>query len=999
MATTDLHEAGAPDERLQRHHRLQRGGYDHLEPEVVEDVHRQRGELVVGLVEGFIEHHRRVTGQLAVGAAELVAQRGRQTGGGQLLALAAGFACTAAVDLDLLASGGIEFDTDEFNMQAHVQHQLAPTLVLAFLRAELGDQLTQYRELRFGQFALLGLLLGQHVAQALVEIQHLGQAAVGEFDGQQGAAVERHLLQRRIDLVQALGDRLARLGGVALQGQQVVLALALQQIEEACLVLRQAVVLQPLQAGQEVFGAGQADGEVTAVFRPGLAVAAEAAQQQVLQPVVLGLGAAELFVERVADLPEVGFQVLQAEHAERFEAFVQALLLQGRDHALGQRRALLMQPLQAFVFTAKLAALHAHVFIGALGLGHIGPGLFDLFAQLAQIGIAFAQVVQGLGDVIQALQRCGHIDLVPAQRAQLMAGQAGLALVLALRAQAGHVAVAGGDALGQFDRFSLVQIQLVAVVEAEQPAAAVADVVAIVLLETLARVLDLAFLGDAAVGIAQVACIHAFVIEAFAQLAAQPTGIAMLAQHQLVQQRACTGLAAVQRIVVAAHPVIDQAGPEVGLVDPLRDLGMVALIDQQRLREAVQHALDGALPRGVFVADLQQFAHERQRRLGNAGIAAQARAQLLHRRGNAGRGALERFQFRTHLGEAAFVVALAAHALGDGFVQFRRSTLAVVQARLGAGQLFGEPVRGLGQGFAELTAGVVGLAALGQAAVAFLGHTALLALQLFDALAALLATLRLQFGEVAFMVLQRTAALAFFTGQTAVAGVQFQQARLQQGQATLLAHAVDAQLHLVQVFALAAQCLQIGVVAACGQQGFDLAARGDHRLVGAIEFGEIIDQPLGGIEGARCVEHEVAQEHIQIAEVLRRLGLVQQAQRHLVLDPEHVAEPFGVAGEAVEVMHIAQALLELAQVQVEAAEVARDVEAALGDHVVLAHIGCGRAVAGDPEQAHQADDAAVIAAVFQHQRGPGGALAQVLGGDLAGAAVLLVGPGATHVGD
>ncbi len=69
-------------------------------------------------------------------------------------------------------------------MQAHVEYQLAPALVLAFLRAELGDQFTQHRELRFGQFALLGLLLGQDIAQALVEIQHLGQAAVGEFNGQ-----------------------------------------------------------------------------------------------------------------------------------------------------------------------------------------------------------------------------------------------------------------------------------------------------------------------------------------------------------------------------------------------------------------------------------------------------------------------------------------------------------------------------------------------------------------------------------------------------------------------------------------------------------------------------------------------------------------------------------------------------------------------------------------------------------------------------------------------
>ncbi|KAG1258362.1 hypothetical protein G6F66_014575 [Rhizopus arrhizus] len=84
------------------------------------------------------------TRQLAVGAAELVAQCCGQAGGGQFLALATGLAGAAAVDLDLLARFRIQFDADELHVHAHVQHQLAPALVLAFLRAQAVDQLAQH---------------------------------------------------------------------------------------------------------------------------------------------------------------------------------------------------------------------------------------------------------------------------------------------------------------------------------------------------------------------------------------------------------------------------------------------------------------------------------------------------------------------------------------------------------------------------------------------------------------------------------------------------------------------------------------------------------------------------------------------------------------------------------------------------------------------------------------------------------------------------------------
>lgn len=169
-------------------------------------------------------------------------------------------------------------------------------------------------------------------------------------------------------------------------------------------------------------------------------------------------------------------------------------------------------------------------------------------------------------------------------------------------------------------------------------------------------------------------------------------------------------------------------------------------------------------------------------------------------------------------------------------------------------------------------------------------------------------------------------------------------------------------------------------------------------MMGAVEFGEVFHQAVGRFERARLVQHEAAQEHIEIAQILGRLGLVQQPQRHLVADAQHMPEALCVAGKAIEMRNLlAQTRLELAQIQIEAIQLAGHVEAARRDHVMAAHIGRGIAAAGDPEQANQTDRLAMRVAVFQHQRRPGGALAQVLGGDLARGAVLLIGPGPTHI--
>ncbi len=343
-----------------------------------------------------------------------------------------------------------------------------------------------------------------------------------------------------------------------------------------------------------------------------------------------------------------------------------------------------------------------------------------------------------------------------------------------------------------------------------------------------------------------------------------------------------------------------------------------------------------------------------------------------------------RLDLGTHLRKALRVVALAGDALADRFVQLGGQPLAVLECSARLCGLLGKTVRIVGQCLVELAAGVFGLGALVAAARKFALHLCLLAFQRIDALATLAATLRLQIGQPLLVIVQRGAALAFLTGQPLIVHVQFVQARIQQGEPALLAVRIDAELQLLQLPTLTPHQLQVVVMRARWQQRFDLPARGNHRPMGAIELGKVAHQPLGGVEGLGLFEHEPAKEHIEIAEIFCRLGLVQQPQCHLVGDAQLMAEALGVAGKILEMCNvIAQPRLELAQIQIEAGQLAGDIEAAFDHHVVLAHVGCGRAVAGDPEQPHQADHPPLTVAVLQHQCAPGGALAQILRGDFA----------------
>ena len=80
-------------------------------------------------------------------------------------------------------------------------------------------------------------------------------------------------------------------------------------------------------------------------------------------------------------------------------------------------------------------------------------------------------------------------------------------------------------------------------------------------------------------------------------------------------------------------PEVDQPLAQVGLFDPLRDLGVARVGHQQRQAEVVQQALGDAFPVALVFAHLQQFADEGQRGLVQLQRTAEARTDVENRAG------------------------------------------------------------------------------------------------------------------------------------------------------------------------------------------------------------------------------------------------------------------------------------------------------------------------------------------------------------------------------
>ena len=166
-----------------------------------------------------------------------------------------------------------------------------------------------------------------------------------------------------------------------------------------------------------------------------------------------------------------------------------------------------------------------------------------------------------------------------------------------------------------------------------------------------------------------------------------------------------------------------------------------------------------------------------------------------------------------------------------------------------------------------------------------------------------------------------------------------------------------------------------------GEQ-LDLAPRAEHRLVGAAEIVEVLDEgrdPGRHVEG---LQHVAAHELGEIAHRLHGDGLVEEVERLVVLDPEAAPEPRAIRRERPPHLHpgAAQALAQLVDVGSEARELAGDGQIALrgGEEPVrLAlrvrdpeHLGQGHGLVVALVPEHAEDDG--IAVVVAERDGAGG---------------------------
>ena len=238
--------------------------------------------------------------------------------------------------------------------------------------------------------------------------------------------------------------------------------------------------------------------------------------------------------------------------------------------------------------------------------------------------------------------------------------------------------------------------------------------------------------------------------------------------------------------------------------------------------------------------------------------------------------------------------------------------------------------------------GIFGVRHALDAGIAFRRYPSLLLLETINRVSAALAPLMLQILQAKVVVLQNLLLPGQLGGGCMRLHVQFGKSCIQQRQPALLTEQINALSLFEQLAAGAAQGLQRLEAVAGGRERIHLLTRHHYGAMRGVEFAEVFDQPIGGSERLRLVQHEAAQKLVEIAQILGRLGLVQQLQRHFAADAEQTAEAFGIACKRVEVMDVvAETRLQATQVQVEALQLGGDVEGSLGHHVVLAHVRRG----------------------------------------------------------
>ena len=263
-----------------------------------------------------------------------------------------------------------------------------------------------------------------------------------------------------------------------------------------------------------------------------------------------------------------------------------------------------------------------------------------------------------------------------------------------------------------------------------------------------------------------------------------------------------------------------------------------------------------------------------------------------------------------------------------------------------------ESVRRAGQRPIEFAAGRLGAGALAQSLIARFLERGALRLQAFDSLAAQFAVLPFEIRQLRAFVFQRRALALRIAIQPFKFHAKLIDALLEQRQPARLAISVDPFPYFFRVALLLDELLQFGMLLARGQKRLHLLASRHHGLVRGVQLCEFVHQALGRIESLGPIEHEIAQEGVEIAQILGGLRLVQQLQRQFALDAQKPHEALAVGAELLAGEHVGVGALQFADIEIEILHFAQ-VERALENQIVAADVARTVGGAAQPEQLHQ----------------------------------------------
>ena len=541
--------------------------------------------------------------------------------------------------------------------------------------------------------------------------------------------------------------------------------------------------------------------------------------------------------------------------------------------------------------------------------------------------------------------------------------------------------------------------KLGAIVHAEHPGARIVDRAGVVLVVSCVRVLHEARLRHgAARGGEGLGRLDAGEVVVASKDALEPLGVHAVGDPDLADDGI---VRKASRLLDdrAARPQQAHVGAPVGAVDDTGNSLEVFGGHENRKGERPERAFESAPPGDLLGEHLDEFARKGQVRGPESRLGGDPLSDPELHGGNARALRLERLDFLAEDVELALDAVLFAD---EGLDLRVPRLLQVGGTRLFSGGSLDERTEFVGrgrQGLAELARGCLDLAALAHRAVAVLFATGLFGLPAGDLIAAALALAKLKVGERAApcdeiglnradVLLVRAALVLELRG---LSGQKVRAPGLAVGGERLreelrAATALFCLLHVAE--------RRLG-----GREHADLGVGGHDGAVRGLELDELVDETGGDRVGARLVEHEVPQEFVEVAEVLRGLRLVKELERKAALDAEERREGGLVGREEVRAPGVAQIELETPEVVVglrKAGDEGLEVDVPLDDGVEALDVAHAVELSADPEDLQKRHGAAGVAESEREARG-GRLLAQVLRRHAR--IGLKLGPRAADVGD